>query len=387
MAWRSANDLTGSMGLTPSNHGVIKLFNAGLDDYSIYAVDLPGHGKSDGKSKSTIEEYSIDIMDFLDAMELENVCLVGHSMGAAIALNASLSQHWRIRSVVAIGGARKIMGKDSILEGLQNTFEATVDDIVKYSWHNQTGAIADSQQMASYFREKAKQRILNAGSRTVHGDFLACSRFDLDKRLVEISVPVLVIASDCDRMVPLHVSQEMAEKLPETLVIHGDGRNVELLIEENIEKMDAFLGVTNDSETNIMSCLMAKSKNIGRTIAIVDNTDYFELSESIGVDTLINKKLLAANEIFRFIRKGNILELNKLNNMNAEVLEFLVNKDSKVKGKKIRDLDFPRSAIIGGIIRGGIGKIALGDFTIKKGDRILVCSLYNSINKVEKLFL
>ena len=151
--------------------------------------------------------------------------------------------------------------------------------------------------------------------------------------------------------------------------------------------MDAFIATTGDSQKNIMSCLMAKSKNIGRTIAIVDNTDYFELSESIGVDTLINKKLLAANEIFRFIRKGNILELNKLNNMNAEVLEFLVNKDSKVKGKKIRDLDFPRSAIIGGVIREGIGKIALGDFTIKKGDRILVCSLYNSINKVEKLFL
>ena len=171
------------------------------------------------------------------------------------------------------------------------------------------------------------------------------------------------------------------------LVLNIDGTRVDLLSEENLEDMDAFIATTGDSQKNIMSCLMAKSKNIGRTIAIVDNTDYFELSESIGVDTLINKKLLAANEIFRFIRKGNILELNKLNNMNAEVLEFLVNKDSKVKGKKIRDLDFPRSAIIGGVIRDGVGKIALGDFVIKKGDRILVCALYNAISKVEKLFL
>ena len=222
-AWRSANAQAKSMGLTPSNQGVIKLFNAGLDDYSIYAVDLPGHGKSDGKSKSSIDEYSIDIIDFLDAMDLANVCLVGHSMGAAIALSASLSQHWRIRSIVAIGGASKMVVSDSILDGLQNTFEATVDNIVKYSWHKQTGAIADSQQMAKYFREKAKQRILNAGSRTVYGDFLACSRFDLDKRLVEISVPVLVIASDCDRMVPLHVSQEMAEKLPNAQFVTLEG--------------------------------------------------------------------------------------------------------------------------------------------------------------------
>ena len=222
-AWRDANAQAESIGLTPSNHGVIKLFNAGLDDYSVYAVDLPGHGKSDGKSKSSIDEYSTDIIDFLDALELENVCLVGHSMGAAIALNASLRQHWRIHSVVAIGGASKMTVNDSILEGLQKTFEATVDNIVKYSWHKQTGAIADSQKMATYFREKAKQRILNSGSKTVHGDFLACSRFDLDGRLKEILVPVLVIASDCDRMVPLHVSREMAEKLPNAQFVTLEG--------------------------------------------------------------------------------------------------------------------------------------------------------------------
>ena len=105
----------------------------------------------------------------------------------------------------------------------EKLFEATVDNIVKYSWHKQTGAIADSVQMAKYFREKAKQRILNAGSRTVHGDFLACSRFNLDERLGEISVPVLVIASDCDRMVPLHVSQKMAEKIPNAQFVTLEG--------------------------------------------------------------------------------------------------------------------------------------------------------------------
>ena len=214
MAWRSPKDQTKSMGLTPSNYGVARLFNDGLDDYSIYAVDLPGHGKSEGKSKSSIDEYSNDIIDFIDAMDLENVCLIGHSMGAAIALNASLSQHWRICSVVVIGGASKMIVNNAILLGLQNTFETTVDSIVKYSWHKKTGAIADSQLMAGYFREKAKQRMLDAGSKTVHGDFLACSRFDLSERLEEIADPVLIIASDCDRMVPQNASWEMAQKLP-----------------------------------------------------------------------------------------------------------------------------------------------------------------------------
>lgn len=180
---------------------------------------------------------------------------------------------------------------------------------------------------------------------------------------------------------------DLADELPNTLVINSDGRNVELLEEENIHDMDAFIAVTGNSETNIMSCLVAKSKSVKKTIALVENMDYFQLSHSIGIDTLINKKLLAANNIFRFIRKGEVVAMTKLNNMNAELLEFIVKPTSQVCDKKIKDLDFPRSAIIGGIIRGGEGIIALGDFMIRAGDRIVVCCLPRSINKVEKLFL
>ena len=181
-------------------------------------------------------------------------------------------------------------------------------------------------------------------------------------------------------------SFEIADDIPECLVINGDGRNVELLMEESIEDMDAFISVTGNSETNIMSCLVAKSKGVGKTIALVENMDYFQLSHSIGIDTLVNKKLLAANHIFRHIRKGEIVAMTKLNNMNAEILEFIVSPSSLVCNKIIRELDFPRSAIIGGIIRDTKGLIALGDFLIKAGDRIVVCCLPQSIKKVEKLF-
>lgn len=180
---------------------------------------------------------------------------------------------------------------------------------------------------------------------------------------------------------------ELADMLPNALVINGDGRNVELLEEEDMAQMDAFISVTGNSETNIMSCLMAKSKNIKKTIALVENMDYFQLSHSIGIDTLINKKLLAANNIFRHLRKGEVVALTRLNNLNAEILEFIVKTTSAVTGKKIKDLDFPRSAIIGGIIRNGEGLIALGDFEIQSGDRVVVCCLPSSIVKVEKLFL
>jgi len=177
---------------------------------------------------------------------------------------------------------------------------------------------------------------------------------------------------------------DLADELPNTLVINGDGRNVELLEEENIQDMDAFISVTGNSETNIMSCLVAKG--VKKTVALVENIDYFELSHSIGIDTIINKKLLAANNIFRYIRRGEVVAMTKLNSMDAELLEFIVKPTSKICNKLIKDLDFPRSAIIGGIIRNGIGITALGDFKVESGDRIVVCCLPQSIKKVESFF-
>ena len=180
---------------------------------------------------------------------------------------------------------------------------------------------------------------------------------------------------------------EIADLLPNALVIHGDGRNSDLLDEEELSSMDAFIAVTENSETNIMSCLMAKTKQVKKTIALVENMDYFQLSHSIGIDTLINKKLLTANTIFRYIRKGDVVDMTTLNNLNAEILEFVVNANSKVANYSIKDIDFPRTAIIGGVIKNGIGIIALGDYVIEPGDRIVVCCLPRSIKRIEQLFL
>ncbi|NJX16153.1 Trk system potassium transporter TrkA [Tamlana crocina] len=179
---------------------------------------------------------------------------------------------------------------------------------------------------------------------------------------------------------------DIADELPNVLVINSDGKNVDVLEEENISDMDAFIAVGDNSETNIMSCLVAKSKEVKKTVALVENMDYFELSHSVGIETLINKKLLAANTIFRYIRKGEVVAMTKLNNMNAELLEFEVKSTSAICNKYIKNIDFPRSAIIGGVVRNGEGIIALGDFKIREGDRIVVCSLLQSIKGVERLF-
>jgi len=131
---------------------------------------------------------------------------------------------------------------------------------------------------------------------------------------------------------------------------------------------------------------MAKSKNVKKTIALVENNDYFQLSHSIGIDTIINKKLLTANEIFRYIRKGEVVDVTRLNNFNAEILEFVVKSESQVNGMKIKDIELPRSSIIGGVIKGGKGLIVLGDYKIMENDRVVICCLPRAINKVESLF-
>lgn len=178
----------------------------------------------------------------------------------------------------------------------------------------------------------------------------------------------------------------LAENLPNTLVIHGDGRDIELLEEENIRETDAFIAVTNDSETNIMSCLVAKSKGVKKTVALVENMDYISISQTIGIDTLINKKLIAASNIFRHIRKGEILALANLHNIDAEVFEFEVQEGAKVTKKPIRELRFPREAVFGGVIRNGKALMSFGDIQIAKGDHVIVFCLPEAISIVEELF-
>ncbi len=203
----------------------------------------------------------------------------------------------------------------------------------------------------------------------------------LAKQLTDKKFKVKLIEKDHEKAL------EIADMLPKVMVINANGHNVDVLEDENINEMDAFISVTENSETNIMSCLVANSKHVHKTIALVENMDYFQLSQSIGINTLVNKKLIAANNIFRYIRKGDIVALTKLNNLNAELLEFEVKSDSKITHAKIADIKLPRTSIIAGVIRDGEGIIALGDFNIKPGDRVLICSLPTSIMKVEKLFV
>jgi trk system potassium uptake protein TrkA len=179
---------------------------------------------------------------------------------------------------------------------------------------------------------------------------------------------------------------KLAEQLPDTLIINADGRNVDILEEENLSEMDAFIAVTGNSETNIITSLVAKNHGVDKTIALVENIDYIHLSQSIGVDTLINKKLIAANFIFRYIRQGEVLSLTSLHGADVEVLEFEVPPRAKIIGKTLSDLKFPKNAVVGGVVRNGIGCIPDSNFEFEEKDHIVVLSKLQCIHKVESYF-
>jgi len=199
-------------------------------------------------------------------------------------------------------------------------------------------------------------------------------------KLLENDMKVKLIESDEEK------SAELAGDLSNTLVIRGDGRDIDLLAQEGIIDVDAYVAVTEDAETNIISCLMAKHLGVKKAIALVDKVDYIPLTQTIGLDSLINKKLIAANNISRFIRKGEVVALASIEGIDADVLEYVAGPNSPITKKPIKDLDFPKEAIIGGIVKGEKSFIAVGDTEIAAGDKVVVFSLPGGMKKIEKFF-
>jgi trk system potassium uptake protein TrkA len=181
-------------------------------------------------------------------------------------------------------------------------------------------------------------------------------------------------------------SLELAGELKNTLIINADIRNTDVMKEEDLANMDAVVALTPSSETNILACLAAKKTGVKKTIAEIENIDYIKLAESVGIDTVINKKLIAAGRIFRYTIDSDVQSIKYLTGSNAEILEFITKPNSPVTRTKVRNLHFPKMAILGGIVRGTQAHIVTGETEIKPYDRVVVFSLPQMINKLGKYF-
>lgn len=182
-------------------------------------------------------------------------------------------------------------------------------------------------------------------------------------------------------------AEQLTSVLNNTLIINADTRDINHLEDEGVRDMDAVIALTNSSETNILTCLHARKLGVKRTIALVENIEYIEIAQNIGIDTIINKKLITASYINRHTMKGNVTNVKCLSGINADAIELVAMANSPVTRKPIKKLKMPEGAIIGGIVRGDESFIAIGDLQIEENDKVVVFSMPYALHKVNQLFL
>ena len=177
----------------------------------------------------------------------------------------------------------------------------------------------------------------------------------------------------------------LLEKTDKAMVINGDGRDIALLKEEDIESFDAFVALSGNSETNILACLAAKNLGVKRTIAEVENNDYISMAESLDIGAIINKKIIAASHIYQLILGGDV-SVKCLTFVDVLVVELMAEDESPITKDCLKNLKLPKNTTIGGVVRNEEGMVAVGDTQIQAGDRVIVFCGEDTVHKIEKLF-
>lgn len=171
-----------------------------------------------------------------------------------------------------------------------------------------------------------------------------------------------------------------------TLVIHGDARDISQLTDEGIRNTQAFVALTGSSEANILACLTAKRLGVRKTVAMIENIDYVSMAESLDIGTIINKKAIAASRIYQLMLDAEVMNVTFLMSLNADVAEFIPKEGSKITKKPVKDLKLPASITIGGIVRNGEGMLVSGNTKIEPGDSVVVFCHNLNLKNIEKHF-
>ena len=182
------------------------------------------------------------------------------------------------------------------------------------------------------------------------------------------------------------VCRLLSEKVPNALIINADGSDMEVLKEEGIQDADAFVAVTESSEANIFACLAAKRFGVHKTIAEVENLDYIPMAEGLDIGTVLNKKTIAASYIYQMLLDASVRGVHNLTSADAEIVEFVAKEGSTITRHKVKDLNLPDDANLGGIVRAGEGVLVNGDTQVMAGDLVVVFCKNHVIRNLERFF-
>ena len=248
----------------------------------------------------------------------------------------------------------------------------------KFRYHDLVFIISNREGIQSLMKFLGKSnieigRVMILGGTPI-GEMVARQ---LSKQIDDIKI----IEADRERC--LELSERLDDKV---IIVNGDGRNSDMLLEEGIKDYDAFLALTKNDEANVLACVVAKKFGVSRTIADVENIEYISLAEEMGVDAVINRKLITAGRIFKFTLSGKARMVRYMSGTEAEVLEYTAAPGSAITKAPLKDIFFPKDAVIGGVIRGTEGLIAVGDTQIEAYDHVAVFALPSAVKEVDKLF-
>ena len=232
------------------------------------------------------------------------------------------------------------------------------------------GHFSDLEKMINHKTIHTQSAMILGGSRI---------GFQTALRLEKLGINTKLIEQDKEKC------EEMAQKLTRTLVINGDGTNIDLLQSEGIDTIDGFVSVTGYDEDNLLVALLAKHLGAKKVIAKVDRTNYIPILEKIGVHAVVNPRVTTASAILRFIRRGKILSLTLLKEGEAEIIELIAQSTSRIINKPLSEVDFPKNSIVGAIVREDKVIIPHGDDVILPGDKTIIFALPSDINRIEKM--
>jgi trk system potassium uptake protein TrkA len=182
------------------------------------------------------------------------------------------------------------------------------------------------------------------------------------------------------------IAEELAEQLSDVLVINGDSTDIDLLVREGLGEMDAFVAVTDDEESNLVTCLMAKHLGVYKTVGLLSKAAYIPISQAIGLDAAVSKKLAVSREVRRYLRGKHVLSVATVHGLDAEILEIVATPRSAVTREALKDLSLPKGVLIGAVEHEDGIEIATGSTHIEAGDRAIVFVLPEQVEKVEQLF-
>jgi trk system potassium uptake protein TrkA len=191
---------------------------------------------------------------------------------------------------------------------------------------------------------------------------------------------VKIIVNDEDK------ATQFSELFANTLVVQGEATDVDILAAEGIIDMDFFLALTDNDEANMVSSLLANHLKVKRTITLIEKTDYFPITKTIGLQRCINSSVNTANAIMRFMRHGNVLASSTLKGIDVEVITFKVSEQNRYVDQPLHQIKLPKNSIIGIIVRNEKIFVPTGKNLIKPGDEIVVFSGKSSVNELEKMF-